>query len=222
MMATDVKPTRLAAAEHAALRFLATVPKQVNVGVMEFNQKPQVLQSPTTDRQAVAAALSRMNVHGFTAAGEAIATATAVLNRPVAPGHKRAPAAIVLLSDGKTNVGRDPVAAAQAARKLKIPVYTVSLGTPNATMQVPQSNGSVKTLRVPPDPAALAQIAKASARSLEARKRSGRSRPPSPAAACCSWSEARRSRSASLAESSERSHIDGSRTPAPSSEQSAG
>jgi Ca-activated chloride channel homolog len=164
MTATDVKPNRLTAAKRAALQFLSTVPKQVNVGVMAFNQVPQVLQSPTQDRGAVTAAVQRMTVHGGTATGEAINTATTILNR-TPPGQKRPPAAIVLLSDGASTSGRDPVSAAQAAGKAKIPIYTVALGTPQGTIQVkrPQRlGGGVTTQRVPPDPRSLAQIARAS------------------------------------------------------------
>ena len=64
----------------------------------------------------------------------------------------KAPAAIVLLSDGKSVRGSDPLAAARVARQRKIPIYTVALGTANGTI-----NGGQ---RVPPDPTTLANIAK--------------------------------------------------------------
>ena len=51
---------------------------------------------------------------------------------------KRPPAAIVLLSDGASTGKVDPVAAAQAARKLHIPIYTVALGTAQGTITVPR------------------------------------------------------------------------------------
>jgi Ca-activated chloride channel family protein len=165
MTATDVQPNRLVAARRAAGRFIASVPRRVNVGVMAFNQVPRVLQSPTTDRRDVAAALARMAPGGGTATGEAIAVATGVLNRAPGIGGKRPPAAIVLLSDGASTSGRDAVAAAQAAGRLKIPVYTVALGTPQGTITVPRprsQGGGARIERVPPDPRSLAQIAQAS------------------------------------------------------------
>lgn len=165
MTATDVQPNRLTAAKRAEFRFIASVPKQVNVGVLAFNQTPRVLQNPTRDREAVSAAISHLTVSGGTAAGEAIATTTDVLNRAPGVGQKRPPAAIVLLSDGASTSGRDPVAAAQAARKLKIPIYTVALGTPQGTIRtrLPQSQGGgLTTTPVPPDPRTLEQIARAS------------------------------------------------------------
>jgi Ca-activated chloride channel homolog len=162
MTATDVKPTRLAAAQRAAKSFLAKVPKRVNVGLLAFNDSARVLQSPTTDRDAVNTAIDNMTVSGGTATGNAIATATSVLSKSPGAGKKRPPAAIVLLSDGASTRGQDPVAAAQAARKLHIPVYTVVIGTNEGTITVKKPDGTTQTVRVPPDPQSLAQIARAS------------------------------------------------------------
>jgi Ca-activated chloride channel family protein len=165
MTATDLQPNRLAAAKAAANRFLTSVPPKVNVGVMAFNQTPNVLQNPTQDRSAARDAIARQAPGGGTASGEAIAVAAGVLNRAPGIGAKRPPAAMVLLSDGASTSGRDAVAAAQAAGKLKIPVYTVALGTPQGTIQVPvpkSQGGGTKTQPVPPDPRTLAEIARAS------------------------------------------------------------
>jgi len=162
MTAKDLAPNRLQAAKQAAHRFVQQVPSRVNVGVMAFNDIARVLQSPTTDRQAVNAAINGMTPSGGTATGNAIDTAVGVLNRAPKLNGKRPPAALVLLSDGASTRGRDPVAAAQAARKLHIPVYTVALGTSNGTITVPRRGGGTVTQRVPPDPASLAQIARAS------------------------------------------------------------
>jgi Ca-activated chloride channel family protein len=162
MTATDVGPNRLVAAKQAARRFVQQVPSRVNVGVMAFNNIARVLQSPTQDRDAVNAAIQSMTPSGGTATGTAINTATSTLSRAPGEGRKRPPAALVLLSDGASTSGPDPVVAAQAARKLHIPVYTVALGTQQGTITVPRRGGGTVTQRVPPDPASLAQIARAS------------------------------------------------------------
>jgi Ca-activated chloride channel family protein len=162
MEATDVKPNRLTAAKTAAQRFVGSVPARVNVGVLAFNQTPRVLQSPTRDRFDVTAAIERMTPSGGTATGEAIASATQVLRNVPGELGRRPPSAIVLLSDGASTSGRDPIAAAQAARRLHIPVYTVALGTDSGTITVPRRGGGTRTQAVPPDPASLAQIARAS------------------------------------------------------------
>lgn len=157
MTATDVAPTRLAAARRAAKRFLAGVPKQVSVGVMAFNQAPRVLQSPTRDRAAAGAALDRLAPSGGTATGTAIQAAVRILSRIPGAGGKRPPAAVVLLSDGKSTRGVAPGQAAREAGRLRIPIFTVALGTASGTIRV-----GAETRRVPPDPEALAHVARAS------------------------------------------------------------
>jgi Ca-activated chloride channel family protein len=164
MQATDVKPTRLEAARAAARRFVREVPKGVNVGVMALSSKPRVLSSPTRDRDAVYAALDQLTPRGGTGTGEAIQAATRILNRAPGVNGKRPPAAIVLISDGSSTGDVDPVAAAQAARKVRIPIYTVALGTAQGTITVPRPGGAggTETRQVPPDPQSLSEIAKAS------------------------------------------------------------
>jgi Ca-activated chloride channel homolog len=144
MLAEDVAPNRLAAAKKAAGTFLDAVPDEVRVGAVAFNQRAEVLQSPTRDHDAVREALQSVKAAGTTATGDAIEAALQSLRGD-------APAAIVLLSDGKSVRGSDPLAAAQDARERKIPIYTVALGTAKGTI-----NGGQ---RVPPDPETLAEIA---------------------------------------------------------------
>jgi Ca-activated chloride channel family protein len=164
MEATDVKPSRLVAARRAARAFVDDTPREVNVGVLAFNGRPRVLQSPTADRQDIFAALARLRSSGGTATGEAIASAVRTLRTPTARGRRPPPGAIVLMTDGASTRGKDPVQAAQEAKRAKIAVYTVALGTPDGTIEVPRSGGAggTETRRVPPDPESLAQIARAS------------------------------------------------------------
>jgi Ca-activated chloride channel family protein len=164
MQATDVQPTRLAAARAAAKRFASSVPKTVNVGVMALSSKPRVLASPTPDRVAVNSALDQLAARGGTGTGEAIEAATRILTQTPGVRGKRAPAAIVLISDGAATGKVDPVAAAQAARKAHIPIYTVALGTAQGTITVPRpgGQGGTETRKVPPDPQGMAQVARAS------------------------------------------------------------
>jgi Ca-activated chloride channel family protein len=155
MQATDVAPSRLVAARRAGEAFLASVPAKVRVGGLVFNHVAETVHEPTTDRAALRDALrDAMVPAGGTATGDALAAALAMLDAQQGAGAKRAPGAIVLLSDGESTSGQDPLAVARQAADRGIPVYTVSLGTPGGTLP----DGTP----VPPDTASLAAIAERS------------------------------------------------------------
>jgi Ca-activated chloride channel family protein len=162
MLAKDVKPTRLVAAKQAARRFVDEVPSRVNIGVLAFNGTPSVLHSPTRDRDAVRGAIDGMTSSGATATGEAIAAGVQMLRPSGAQSNRRPPAAMLLLSDGASTRGRDPVEQARAARRLGVRVYTVALGTSNGTITIKRQDGTTTTRPVPPDPGSLKEIARVS------------------------------------------------------------
>jgi Ca-activated chloride channel homolog len=160
MQATDVEPSRLAAVQKAAGNFLDNVPRKVRVGAVVFDHHAQLAQTPTLDRGLVREVIENMEPHGGTATGDALETSlTSLKGRP---NERRPPGAIVLLSDGKSTSGRDPIGVAQEARKLKIPIYTVALGTPEGEIQVKQRDGTTRTEQVPPDVPTLQRIAELS------------------------------------------------------------
>jgi len=161
MQATDVAPSRLGAAERAAKRFLRTVPSTVQVGLIEFARTPVVLQSPTTNHSLTSAAFAQLRTSGGTAVGTAILAALQQLRSVPLIGGKHPPGAIVMISDGASNVGPDPLADARDAAALHIPIYTVAVGTPNGTIQIKRGS-RVLTTPVPVSPGQLGQIAKLS------------------------------------------------------------
>ncbi len=159
MSATDVRPTRLGAAQAAAQRFIKGVPGTLQVGSLEFARRPILLQSPTTDHSLAQQAIAELRPGGGgTAIGDAVRTALKTLTnlRPV--NGKRPPGAIVLLSDGASNVGSSSRTAAQEAAQLHIPIYTISLGTPYGTIPIKRGSGPV-AVPVPVSPQELSQIA---------------------------------------------------------------
>jgi Ca-activated chloride channel family protein len=162
MAATDVRPTRLEAARRAADRFLDQVPRRMRVAAVAFNQRAGTVQAPTTDRQAIREAYKTLTPRGGTATGDAVDLALRLARPPKPPGAAQPPAAIVLISDGASVRGRDPVDAARAARKARVPIFTIALGTPDGTIRVPRRGGGTETRRVPPDPATLKRMAEVS------------------------------------------------------------
>jgi Ca-activated chloride channel family protein len=183
MRATDVAPSRLAAAEKAASAFVDQLPASFRVGLVVFSTGPRVLVSPTTDRVAIHTALGSLVADGGTALGDAITTsldaagiadASAPTTTPApqpsgspgaspsaSPSTSEPPlVATVLLSDGANSTGvLEPLEAAGRAAALGVPVYTIALGTQDGVVQVPNEVGQLETINVPPDRETLAAVA---------------------------------------------------------------
>ena len=162
MLADDVRPSRLHAARDAAQRFLARVPERTRVGLIGFSGTPNVVIAPTEDLDVIRDHLDGLEADGSTATGDALDAALRML-RPEGDREPDAgsepPAAIVLLSDGKRTVGREPIEVAAQARRLRVPIYTVSLGKEGTSILVP---GTGVLLPVPPDPHAMRRVAQIS------------------------------------------------------------
>jgi Ca-activated chloride channel homolog len=165
MKATDVSPTRIAAAQAAARSFVADQPRSTRLAVVSFAATASVVQAPTLNRDDVLAALDRIQLQRGTAIGSAILVSLKIIlpdiefdlrasnprpggardaargtslddpakgkaqdAKPVPPGSY-GPAAIILLSDGQTTAGPDPIESAKMASERGIRVYTVGIGT---------------------------------------------------------------------------------------------
>jgi len=141
MRAEDVKPTRLAAAQAAARQFVAGTPRSTRIGVVAFAGDASLVQPPTSEREDVIAAIDRFQLQHATAVGSGILASLKAIfperdfeprastPRPVPPGSYHA-AAIILLTDGQTTTGPDPMDAARVAADHGVRVFTVGVGTP--------------------------------------------------------------------------------------------
>ncbi len=161
MRATDVAPSRLAAAQEAATRFVRELPPTVNLGLESFAGTAAVLVPPTTDREAAVHQIQTLQLAESTATGEALAAALnsiTAFNAQV-PGSESGPppARIVLMSDGKQNVGRDEFALAAEAARQHVPISTISFGTLLGTIDM---GGGI--IPVPVDDSSLARVAQLS------------------------------------------------------------
>src|SRR4029079_11506658 len=72
MQATDVQPTRLAAAQKAASDFVDQLPSSFRVGLVVFSTEARIELPPTTDHAQVHTAIDNLAAHGGTAMGDAI------------------------------------------------------------------------------------------------------------------------------------------------------
>ena len=162
MKAKDVEPTRLDAARVAAKTFLDEVPEKFRVGVVSFATRAAVGVAPTQDRALVTTALDTLKPGEGTAIGDAVALSVRSASQQ-GENAKAPPRAIVLISDGAQDGGRiDPSEAAQQAKRLGIPVYTVLVGTADGVVQEKLTGGFTRITRVPPNPETLEQVAKES------------------------------------------------------------
>jgi Ca-activated chloride channel homolog len=141
MTAKDVQPTRLAAAQAAAVEFVEQQPDTVDVGVLVFGDQALLTQAPTDNHTAAIAAINRVSASGGTSVGQAILVALGTITgKPVAlPAEGTAPttgdigywpsATIVVFSDGEQTAGPDAQAAAELAAAAGVRIQTVGVGT---------------------------------------------------------------------------------------------
>jgi Ca-activated chloride channel family protein len=151
---------------------------------VSFSSDASIVQPPTTDKDLVIAAIDRLRLQRATAIGRAILTSldaiveadggpeggdlpSAVLTKPpdpnaaqkptktAVPGAAKAPASIILLTDGQNNQFPPPLAILDQAIQRGIRVYTVGVGTPGGA--VLQLEG--RSIRTVLDETTLKQIA---------------------------------------------------------------
>ncbi|HEX7054466.1 MAG TPA: VWA domain-containing protein [Burkholderiales bacterium] len=158
MRASDVQPTRLAAAQAAAKSFARETPRSTRIGLVAFAGSAALVQPPTSERDELFSAIDRLQLQNATAIGSGIlislkalfpdqdfdlpwgasAAAGASLWPPrrkaeverVPPGSNKS-AVVILLTDGQTTTGPDPIEAARLAAARGVRVFTVGVGTPD-------------------------------------------------------------------------------------------
>ena len=145
MRATDVEPSRLAAAQEAAKQFADQLTSGINLGLIAYAGTATVLVSPTTNREATKIAIDKLQLADRTATGEAIFTALqaiATVGAVIGGGDGPPPARIVLMSDGKETVPSNPdnpkgaFTAARTAKDQGVPISTVTFGTPYGYVEI--------------------------------------------------------------------------------------
>ena len=190
MRATDVEPSRIAAAQAAARAFIEDQPRTTRIGVVTFGGTAALVQPPTQSKEDLLAAVERFELQRGTAVGSGLLVSlktifpdaefdlrsadprrvqprSAPLTAPGMAGGERKPppkpvepgsypsAVIILLTDGQTTTGPDPIESARMVSERGVRVYTVGIGTPNGEIMV----GDGWSMRVRLDEDALKSIA---------------------------------------------------------------
>lgn len=161
MKATDITPNRITAAQAAAKAFVAEQPRNVRIGVVGIAASAAVVQSPTDKREDIVQAIDRLEPQRGTALGSGLvialdaalpaaridveafmnprkgsppeSTGKSVEDAQAPPRTAESTAAVVLLSDGQSNVGPELLKAAELAAQHGVRVYTVGVGTVDGT-----------------------------------------------------------------------------------------
>jgi Ca-activated chloride channel homolog len=156
MEADDIKPTRFEAAKDAAKVFIKQLPAGTKIGLASFAGFAAVNVSPTADHDEILKAIDELSLGRGTAIGAGLLEAVRALpDRATETLPKNpAPAAIVLLTDGRNNRPPEPEEGAAEARAKQVPVYTVGLGTENGVINF-EGN---QTMMVGFDPETLRNI----------------------------------------------------------------
>ncbi len=146
MLEDDIPPNRLEAAASAAISFIKQRTANTQIGIVAFAGYAERIQAPTTNQQELQAIIQSLNTGRGTAIGYAILEsldAIADINHNVAPsnhelslGSDPAPAPagsfvpdiIVLLTDGVTTTGPDPILSARQAAARGVRIYTIGFG----------------------------------------------------------------------------------------------
>lgn len=145
MCSTDIPPTRLLAAEAAASDFINHQSATTQIGLVAFSGFAELVQAPTTDTAQLLTAVHSLATGRRTAVGSGLLAAVDAIAAidpavepttpvgapgivPVAPGAY-APDIVVLLTDGASNTGPEPIDAAQEAADRGVRVYTIGFGT---------------------------------------------------------------------------------------------
>jgi Ca-activated chloride channel family protein len=147
MCATDISPNRLVAAENAAIAFVEAQDPNVQIGVVAFSGFAEVVQMPTRDRAVLRSAIEGLSTGRRTAIGSGIVRsleALAQVDPSIAPPADEgeppvelqplpkgayAPHIVILLTDGASNYGIDPVEAAEQSIARGVRVFTIGFGT---------------------------------------------------------------------------------------------
>ncbi|HEY0296692.1 MAG TPA: VWA domain-containing protein [Bordetella sp.] len=150
MLATDIEPTRIAAAQQAARTFIEGLPNSARLGIVSFSSSATLVQPPTDDRRDMLDAIDRFQLQIGTATGSGLLLALATLfpddginldglppddtrpERPPAEPGSYTHGAVILLTDGRRTAGPDPLDAARLAAERGVRIYTVGFGTESA------------------------------------------------------------------------------------------
>jgi len=125
MLAEDFSPTRFDAAKNSAISFIDNLPVYSSVGVIGFSGTSYVLQPLIVDKTLIKSSILDLGIltAGGTSIGDAIITGTNLLM------NSAKPKVIIILTDGRSNLGIDIDSAIEYANDNNVIINTIGIGT---------------------------------------------------------------------------------------------
>lgn len=123
MKASDLKPTRLDVSKSMGELLVRSIGKKDRLGFISFAGEVHDTMLPTTNTSTLINLIHNQTYHNSTAIGTALETAIGVI------GAYEGGTALVLFSDGKNNWGINLTSVIDEAATMKIPIFTVFVGT---------------------------------------------------------------------------------------------
>lgn len=136
MRASDIDPDRITAAKKEAQNFVRALPEGTKVGLVSFAGYATLEVPLTTDRQRIIDQIDLFQLFRGTAIGDGLMESLKAFPTDD-QGKLLGPSTVVLLSDGRSNRGMDPLEAAKKAKEMGVPVHTIGLGKPISATEVP-------------------------------------------------------------------------------------
>jgi Ca-activated chloride channel homolog len=134
MMATDIRPNRFNAAREALIAFVKDLPEGTRVGLVTFARYATTVVPLTDDHDSVIRAVNYLQMDFGTAIGSGIEESLRVLptleeREEAGDDDPQRLATMVLLSDGRSVIGADPLEATAEAAKQKVTIHTIGVGS---------------------------------------------------------------------------------------------
>ncbi|MGH7442104.1 MAG: VWA domain-containing protein [bacterium] len=160
MSTPDLKPSRIAAAKATLARFVDGVPGD-RIGMVVFAGKAFVQCPLTLDHDVVKYFINQVNLSTIGIDGTALGDGLALAVSRLVQEQDHCDKVIVLATDGRNNLGIDPMQAAELAAGAGIKVFTIGIGVKGgAVVQYTNAFGQVGSYREEePDEGLLTAIA---------------------------------------------------------------
>lgn len=131
MLSSDIEPTRFKASKQISKRFVSKLGNKTEVGVVAFSGETEKVQPMTTESEVAVQSIDsiRIGSEAGTAIGDALSMSVSMLS------GKQRQKTVILITDGRNNVGIPVSDAADMAVNNNVSVHAIGLGKMNTSVE---------------------------------------------------------------------------------------